>query len=125
VRLAKRAARLVESEDYQEAIDLLRRIISDNISEVDKSMMCLNVAFIYKKMGEPELALGWYDAGVDYERDHGRSFVAEKKAAYLAKQGRHQESLEHYEELLTRPHLTKGDRARIKRNIEILKGRAE
>lgn len=123
VKSARRASRLVERGDYARAIAILKDLVSSDISDVDKAMMCLNIAIVYDKMGHPEEALAWYDEGAKYERAHERHFVAEKKAAYLAQQERYRDSLYAYEELLNRASLTEGDRERITMNIETLRKR--
>lgn len=117
VQLAGRASQLVEQGDYKGAAVILQQLVTSDISDVDKSMMCLNLAIVYARQGRVEQALAWYDEGMDYERPHGRFYVAEQKAAYLAAQGRYEESRNHYQDLLGRAELTEGDRARIEENI--------
>ncbi len=123
VRSAKRAARLVERGSYQKAIAILQDLLATDISNVDKAMMCLNIAIIYDKMERVEEALAWYDQGMQYESAHKRYFVAEKKAAYLAEQERYRDSLYAYEHLLRQNGLTEGDKERIEKNIAALKKR--
>jgi hypothetical protein len=60
---------------------------------------------------------------MDFERAHGQHYVAERKAAYLAEKERYRESLDHYEDLLSRSDLTGGDKERIERNIKVLRRR--
>jgi tetratricopeptide (TPR) repeat protein len=121
VRSAERASQLVESGDYGGAIEVLRKLVSSDISRIDKAMMCLNLAVVYDKMGRFEEALFWYDEGVDYERAHDRHYVAERKAAYLAEKGRYRESFDEYKKLLRRSGLTEGDKERIERQVETLR----
>jgi tetratricopeptide (TPR) repeat protein len=123
VRSAKRAARLVERGNYEKAIAILQNLLSTDMSNVDKAMMCLNIAIIYDKMECVEEALAWYDQGMQYESAHKRYVVAEKKAAYLAEQGRYRDSLYAYESLLRQSGLTEGDKERIEKNIATLKKR--
>lgn len=125
VRSAQRASKLVESGDYEGAIQVLRKLVSSDISRIDKAMMCLNLAIVYDKMGRLEDALFWYDEGADYERVHDRYYVAERKAAYLAEQGRYRESLDEYENLLRRAGLTEGDQERIEGQIKTLRRRVK
>jgi tetratricopeptide (TPR) repeat protein len=122
-RSAKRASRLVERGNYEKALTVLRELLSSDISDVDKAMMCLNMAIVYDKMDRMEDALAWYDEGATYERPYKRHFVAEKKAVYLAEKGRYRDSLYAYERLLSRADLTEGDKERIERNIETLRRR--
>lgn len=83
----------------------------------------MNLATVCDKLGRVDEALRWFDQGVEFERAHGRFFVAEHRAAYLAEKGRAAESLERYEDLLLFPGLSGDDRNRIERNIEALRGR--
>ena len=121
VKQAEAAARLVESGDYQRARELLEQLIEAELSDRDKAMMSLNLAVVADKAGEMAEALRWYDRGIAYERAHGQVFVAECKAAYLAQQGRLQESLALYESLLGRSGIDETTRERLRHNIELLK----
>lgn len=123
VQSTNRASQLVERGDYEGAIAVFRELLSSDISEVDKAMMCLNIAIVCDKQGHLEEALAWYDQGASYERSHGQHYVAESKAAYLAEKRRYRESLNHYQDLLGRSDLTEGDKERIKRNIKVLEAR--
>ena len=123
VRSAQRASKLVESGNYEGAIQVLRKLVSSDISRIDKAMMCLNLAIVYDKMGRLEEALIWYDEGIGYERSHDRHYVAESKAAYLAEKGRYQAALDEYERLLTRTGLTESDKRRIERQVATLRKR--
>jgi tetratricopeptide (TPR) repeat protein len=125
VRSAERASQLVERGDYEDAIEILRKLVSSDISRIDKAMMCLNLAVVYDKTGNLEEALSWYDEGADYERVHDWHYVAERKAAYLAEKGRYRKSLDEYEKLLRRSGLTEGDNERIERQVETLRRRVK
>jgi tetratricopeptide (TPR) repeat protein len=125
VQSANRASQLVEGGDYEGAIAVLQELLISAISDVDKAMMCLNLAIVYDKLDRPEEALTWYDKGMEYERAHGRHYVAEMKAAYLAEKERYQESLAQYEDLLSRSELTEGDKERMEKNIRLLRKRVE
>jgi tetratricopeptide (TPR) repeat protein len=120
VQAAGRASQLVERGEYEGAVAILEGLLASDISEVDKAMMCLNMALVCDKLGHVEQALAWYDEGVYYERGHGRHYVTESKAAYLAEKGRYRESLAHYRDLLRHPSLMEADKARIAENIQAL-----
>jgi tetratricopeptide (TPR) repeat protein len=120
VLAAGRASQLVERGEYEEAVAILEGLLASDISEIDKAMMCLNMALVCDKLGHVEQALAWYDEGVYYEQGHGRHYVAESKAAYLAEKGRYGESLYHYRDLLRHPSLMEADKARIAENIQAL-----
>jgi predicted negative regulator of RcsB-dependent stress response len=123
VQETHRASQLVERGDYAGAAAILQQLLAQDISNVDKAMMCLNLAIVSDKQGRVEEALDWYAEGAYYEGLHQRHYVAEKRAVYLAAQGRYRESREAYEALLKRPGLTEGDKARMRGQIEQLRGR--
>lgn len=119
----RRAAELVERGDHEEAIAVLKKLVASDISDIDKAMMCLNLAIVHDKLGRVDEALAWYDRGANYEGLHDRYYVAERKAVYLEEKGRHRESLDVYRRLLTRRELTEGEKARLEQNVQILQGR--
>lgn len=122
-QLAQRASQLVEQGDYAGASQVLHELLSSDISDLDKSVMCLNLAIVCDKQGQIEQALTWYERGIDYERRHSRCTVREKKAAYLVAKGRFRESFAIYEDLLAQGYLTESDKERIRQNLTILRRR--
>lgn len=118
----QRAADLVQAGQYDEALEILHRLLNGDISDIDKSIMCLNLAVVYDKLDQNDRALEWHDRGIVFERPYARVFVALHKAGYLATQGRVQESLQLYRELAALPFLTESDKETIRRNIATLEG---
>jgi tetratricopeptide (TPR) repeat protein len=116
------AARLTEAGKHQSAADVLEDLITRDISDLDNSVMCVNLATVYDHMGQNTTALTWYDRAIEYERPHNRFWATESKAAYLAKLKRHDESRRLYEVLLERRDLTEADRHRITHNLQALTG---
>jgi len=114
---AKLVAAFVDVARYTEAIDLLQELIDSDLSDIDKSMMCINMAVVYEKMAQPERALFWYDHGISYEAIYFRGFVGESKAAYLYKLQRYAECLEIYRELSEQAFQTEVDKLRLQQNI--------
>jgi hypothetical protein len=117
------AARLVENSQHDDAIIVLRPLLECDLQDLEKSMVCVNMAIIHSQKGQDSDALIWYDRGIGYERAHGRTFVAQHKAAFMAEKGWNSDSLTIYERLLTEPSLTDDDRERINHNIALLKER--
>lgn len=120
VKLTERGSGLVDAGEYPAAVKVFEFLVSSDISDLDKSMMCFNLALVHDKMGQTTTALRWYDKGIKYERPHCRFYVTEQKAAYLAQQGSKRESRSIYEELLARPFLTESDKERIRHNVKVL-----
>ena len=118
---AKQASEQAEAGEYESALSLLLSLVSNDISDLDKSMMCLNIAILLERMGREAEVLSWYEKGISYEWPHSRCKVAENKAAYVARQGQAKESLYIYETLMTRQFLMEEDKNRIRTNIATLK----
>ncbi len=116
----QRAANFVQNGMYEEALALLNDLVNSDVSDIDKSMMCLNLAVVCDKYKRVDLALEWHDKGIEYERPYARAFVALYKAGYLATQGYVEESRALYRELLGLPFLTESDKETIRRNLETL-----
>ena len=118
---AQQASKQAEAGDYESALSILLSLVSNDISDLDRSMMCLNIAILLERMGREAEVLSWYEKGVSYEWPHSRCKLAENKAAYLARQGKPKESLAIYETLLMRQFLMEEDKNRIRTNIATLK----
>ncbi|MEO8602091.1 MAG: hypothetical protein ABI629_05895 [bacterium] len=118
---ARAAAALLEAGKHDEAIAAFRALVSGDLSDIDRAMMCCNVARSYEKKGDPRSALRWYERGVDYERPHRRFMVAELMANALSQQERSAESVRIYEDLLTRTELSEHDKWRMRGNIAALR----
>lgn len=110
----------MQDKQYDEAIQLLTDLVDSDISDIDKSMMCLNLAVVYDKQGKIDRALEWHDKGIGLERPYARAFVALHKAGYLATQGRVEDSRSLYRDLLELPYLTESDKETIRRNLVVL-----
>lgn len=118
---AKQVADQVDAGNFPDALKLLQSLLDSDISDLDKSMMSINMAVVYDKMDQPERALEWYDRGIGFEAVYLRFFVYESKAAYLYKLGRLQQSVDIYEDLSQQSFLTEADKLRMQQNIHAIK----
>ena len=116
-------ARLVERGEHDDALLVLWPWIETPLPPFQKMITCVNTAAIYAMKNQVADALAWYDHGIEIERPLGIFFAAERKAAYLAEQGRASESLAIYEGLLWESSLKDEDRERIQRNVSTLRAR--
>lgn len=116
------AAAAVEAEDYETSIAGFHGLLDADISDLDKAMICNNLAVICDKLGDIEGALSWYDAGMAYEAPYMRFFIAECKAKYLADHAHAEAALAIYAGLATQPYLNESDKDRIVGNMNILRG---
>jgi tetratricopeptide (TPR) repeat protein len=120
---AQHAAGLMAEGKIDEAIAAFRELAAMDLSDIDRSMMCYNVAQAHEKKGDPRGALSWFERGVAYERPHRRFLVAEGMAFSLSQQGKTDEALRIYEDLLSRGELTEADKLRMRNNIEVLRAK--
>jgi tetratricopeptide (TPR) repeat protein len=82
-----------------------------------RSVLGYNLAQVFTQMGQAIEALAWFDWGIDAERTIGKTFVAESKAAYLAEQGRRDEAIALWRQLLADGELEEKSRAAVEANL--------
>jgi Tfp pilus assembly protein PilF len=116
-----RGSQMFEAGDYQTALETFISLVNSDISDVDKSRMCINVAVVYEKMSNVQQALQWYTRAVQFEKPHCRFEAQEYLAVYLKEIERPRDSLRIYESLLPSPHLTEEDKVRLRQIVDELK----
>jgi Tfp pilus assembly protein PilF len=116
-----RGSQMFEAGDYQTALETFISLVNSDISDIDKSRMCINVAVVYEKMTNVQQALQWYTRAVQFEKPHCRFEAQEYLAVYLKEIERPRDSLRIYESLLASPHLTEEDKMRIRQIVEGLR----
>lgn len=119
--LANRASDLVEAGEHQQAIDVLEQLVESDLPDFDKAMMSLNIATVRDKMDDPEGALASYASALEYERRTDSYFVAQQRAAYLAKLGRYAEGVSAYQVLVELADVKPEDREMFVANIDTLR----
>jgi tetratricopeptide (TPR) repeat protein len=112
---------MFDSGNMQAALEIFTGLINSDISDLDKSAMCLNIAVIYDKLGNLQQCLEWYGRAVQLEKLHYRFEAQEYLAKYLKQINRPRDSLKILESLLSSPHLMEIDKLRIRQNIDELK----
>jgi len=127
------AADLMERGDPEAAIQRFYETLSDEMTDLDRSLICRNIGVVYGSVASVDDALTWYDHAASYEASYegkGRGTQAlECKAAYLHGLGRSHEALALYRQLLDQ-HRTDADAdtadadatARLRHNISVLGG---
>lgn len=118
---AHAGAKQMDAGEYDAALETFHALATSDISDLDKSAMCQNIALIYSKMGQHEDALTWYDAAIGLEAPYMRFHAMEQKAAYLGNGKTPEAALPIYEGLYEQPYLTENDKERIWKNIVILR----
>jgi tetratricopeptide (TPR) repeat protein len=112
---------MFDSGNMQTALEAFTGLVSSDISDLDKSSMCLNIAVVYDKLGNLQQSLEWYARAVQFEKPHCHFEAQEYLANYLKQIGRPKESLKILESLISSTHLTESDKVRVRENIERLK----
>jgi tetratricopeptide (TPR) repeat protein len=112
---------MFDSGNMQAALEIFTGLIGSDISDLDKSSMCLNIAVVYDKLGNIQQCLEWYTRAVQLEKPHCRFEAQEYLAAYLKQLNRPRESLKILESLFSSTHLMEADKIRVRKNIEDLK----
>lgn len=112
---------MFDSGNLQAALEIFTGLISSDISDIDKSSMCLNIAVIFDKLENHTQSLEWYARAVQFEKPHCRYEAQEYMATYLKQINRPRDALKILESLLVSTHLTESDKVRVKQNIEDLK----
>ncbi|MFT3805659.1 hypothetical protein [Arenimonas sp.] len=116
---AQKVSALVDGNAFEEAIRLFGLIDSD-LADLDKSVMCVNMAVVLQKTQRNEEALQWYDRGIGYEALYLR-FRRRIEGGIPASTGyANQESLEIYSQLLDQPYLNAQENERMRNNVDAL-----
>ncbi|MBI2421815.1 MAG: hypothetical protein HYV27_03215 [Candidatus Hydrogenedentes bacterium] len=118
---ANAASKKFDDNDLDGAMSGFEELVKSDISDIDKSIMCYNIARVCEKGGHIDHALEWFDYGVSLEEPLCRCLLQEHKAAFLANLRRDAESLAIYEALYTQPYLQESDKERIWKNILVLR----
>jgi tetratricopeptide (TPR) repeat protein len=109
---------MFDSGNMQAALEVFTGLVNSDISDLDKSSMCLNIAVIYDKLNNRQLCLEWYAKAIQLEKPHCRFEAQEYLANYLKGINHPRESLKILEGLLNSTHLTESDKVRIRESIE-------
>lgn len=123
--LANRASDLVVAGERLKAIEILEELVASDLPEIDRAIMCMNIAIIHDQIGDFEKALETYSAALDLERETESYFVAQSRAAYYSKLGMYDESCRSYDDLLRHRHLKPEDREMFLKNIATLRNLRE
>jgi len=112
---------MFDAGNMQAALETFSGLINSDISDLDKSSMCLNIAVVYDKLGNMQQCLEWYTRAVQLEKPHCHFEAQEYMASYLKQINRPRESLKILEALIASTHLTENDKVRIRQSVENLK----
>jgi hypothetical protein len=119
----QKVADLVEKQqNYAEAVQVLQGLIDDaSLPDVDRSMMCLNMALVCEKLGHDDHALAWYDHAASLDRPLMRASSTMRKIDKLIQLKRTADAIALYEDLLGEPFLAMSERHIIEHNLAALR----
>ncbi len=111
------AGQLSEKGHTAKARRMFEQLLNSDISDIDKSMICMNIAMLYKKQRDKANALKWFDKGIGFEQQQARFFVTQHKASYLQACGRIHEASQIYRDLITQPYVTEKEKYQFQNEI--------
>jgi tetratricopeptide (TPR) repeat protein len=118
------ASQMRQSGRWQEAVDALYFLVLSDISDIDKVVLCADLAAVYDRMGKTDEAISWYDKAIDLEQNCSLFEISEKKAQYLSTLGRGKEAITIYETLIKQPFVSEADKERMRKTIQSLLGQS-
>ena len=118
------ADKLVQRGDRADAITVMVPWSDAPLTPFRRAVLGYNLAQVFSQMGQAIEALAWFDWGIDAEREIRKTFVAESKAAYLFEQGRRDDAIALWTELLASGWLEEKSRTAVESNLRVAQARA-
>jgi tetratricopeptide (TPR) repeat protein len=116
------AEKLSLSGDDRAASAALSALAADpGLPDLDRAMIWAQAAGVHERLGETDASLAAYDRAAALEAPHKRFQALFKKADYLLRLGRKDESRDLYKSLLERPDATLAERHSIESRLKLLR----
>lgn len=115
------AEKLTAAGDDRSAARVLAALAASDLPLLDRAMAWTHAASAHERLGDAEAALADYDRAVALETGLLRFSAAFKKADYLLRLGRKDESRELFQSLLTRPEATLAERHSFESRLKLLR----
>lgn len=77
----------------EDALAIFAALLHTDLDDFGKAMACLNMGIIHAQLGRVDEAIRAYDTGVLHEQRCGGINLLQRKAAYCAEAGRHEQAL--------------------------------
>lgn len=107
--------------ERREALAVLSELAASDLPDLDRAMVWTYAAEAHDRLGETDAALAAFDKAVALEAPYRRFSAAFKKADYLLRLGRKDESRELFKSLLERPEATLAERRSIESRLKLLR----
>jgi tetratricopeptide (TPR) repeat protein len=116
------AEKLANSGDDRAAVRALTALAGDpSLPDLDRAMMWAQAASAHERLGETDASLAAYDRAAALEAPHRRFQAQFRKADFLLRLGRKDESRDIFKSLLERPDATLAERNSIESRIKLLR----
>lgn len=106
---------------HREALAVLSELAASDLPALDRAMVWTYAAQAHDGLGDAAAALEAYDKAIALETPLLRFSAAFKKADYLLKLGRKDESRELFASLLDRPEATLAERHSVQARLKLLR----
>lgn len=117
----ERAEKLTAAGDDRAAARVLAELAASDLPALDRAMAWTHCASARERLGETEAALAAYDDAIAIETPLRRFSAAFKKADFLLRAGRTDESRELFKALLERPEATLAERRSFASRLKLLR----
>ncbi|MFI5344847.1 MAG: tetratricopeptide repeat protein [Elusimicrobiota bacterium] len=117
----EQAEKLASSGDDRAAARVLSELAQSDLPALDRAMAWTHAASAHERLGETDAALADYDRAVAVETPLLRFSAAFKKADYLLRLGRKDESRELFQSLRERPEATLAERNSFESRLKLLR----
>ena len=115
------AEKRTSAGDDDGAARLLAELAESDLPALDRAMAWTHVAAARERLGDAPAALKSYDLAIALEAPLLRFFAAFKKADYLLRLGRKDESRDLFASLMTRPEVTLAERNSLESRLKLLR----
>lgn len=107
--------------EHREALAVLSELAASDLPALDRAVVWTYAAEAHDRLGDPAAALKAFDEAVALEAPFRRFSAAFKKADYLLRLGRKDESRELFTSLLDRPEATLAERQSVQARLKLLR----
>ncbi len=115
------AEKLTAAGNDRAAARILAEIAESDLPLLDRAMAWTHAASAHERLGETDAALADYDLAMALEAPLRRFSAAFKKADFLLRLGRKDESRDLFSSLLQRPEVTLAERHSLESRLKLLR----
>lgn len=117
----ERAEKLSAAGDDRGAARAMAELAGSDLPALDRALCWTHAAAAHERLGETDAALAAFDRAVALETPLRRFAAAFKKADYLLRLGRKDESRELFSSLLALPEATLAERRSLESRLKLLR----